>query len=207
MPTPAHLRLTVSGIFGTLIAPYERWSFRVNFGVGEGPTALAALADAGVANLAPILEGTKTVCRITEVKAASILATGLYAADPEIRPVNLPGTGSGGAEIPQVAMVASLMTGRRGATGRGRIYLPMPAADAGAGGVFTQQFADTTALRVANFLNGVNSGLGFGNAVVASTKGYVTPIEAVRVGRVPDTMRSRRTSIPEGYGTPVAVVP
>ena len=42
--------------------------------------------------------------------------------------------------------------------------------------------------------------------VIASTKGTNSPVTAVRVGRVPDTIRSRRTALPEGYGTAAPVV-
>lgn len=195
---PAHRRLTISGVFGTAAAPYERWSFRLNFGVGEAGD-LVPLADTAVANLTTLLAGIKTDARVTEVKAASIDANGLYDADPEIRVLDSPGTGTGGQPLPQVALAVSLTTDRRGPTGRGRIYYPMPAADVGAGGTFSAMYADTTAQRVASFLSALNQPAGFGNAVVASSKGYLTPVTGVRCGRVPDTMRSRRTSIPEDY--------
>jgi hypothetical protein len=41
--------------------------------------------------------------------------------------------------------------------------------------------------------------------VVASTKGFNTPVTSVRVGRVVDVIRSRRSSIPEAYTAPLAV--
>jgi hypothetical protein len=60
--------------------------------------------------------------------------------------------------------------------------------------------AQTTVLTACRaFVNAVN-GLSTNEKVsVVSSKGYTTDVTAVRLGRVPDTMRSRRGDLVEAY--------
>jgi hypothetical protein len=61
----------------------------------------------------------------------------------------------------------------------------------------------------ASFLNALGNEPGIDvlglTPVVASTKGYNSIVTGVRVGRVLDTIRSRRASLPENYGATVDV--
>lgn len=202
---PAHLRLTVSGIFGTVAAPYERFTMRINV-LPNFTNLQTGLAQAGV-NAVPALAGVmKNECRFTEVKAAAIGPNGLYSGDPVVTLVDIAGTRTAGVAIAQVSVVASLLTARRGATGRGRLYIPMPGFDVSAtGGVYAMGSVENMRLAVVTFLNSLNAFSGGPRCVIASTKGYLSLITGVRVGVVPDTMRSRRTSIPEAYSTTAAL--
>ncbi len=106
--------------------------------------------------------------------------------------------GSGTHNMPtQVALVASLMTSRAGPTGKGRIFLPWPAITPGTDFIITSAQAQTVANAVRTLVDGIST---FDNVVsVVSEKGYASPVTGVRVGRVPDTMRSRRHRRSEGY--------
>jgi hypothetical protein len=145
------------------------------------------------------------------VKFAAIGPDGKYTEDPVI--VDVADTPGGGgtfnATLPQAALVMSLGTARRGRSGRGRFYLPMPSVN------FlddlrlsvAQQDAAEAAL-AAHILNlGNQPGVDVLNlqVMVASTKGFLSPVTSVRVGRVVDTMRSRRRSLDEAYGAATVV--
>lgn len=152
---------------------------------------------------------------LEEVKIASIGADGKYVSDPiVINVADAPGGSTAPAEfkattLPQSAMAVSLVTARRGPTGKGRFYIPMPVMP-----VFDTSFTipdgNQTDLRasaqtlIQNLNNQPgNDSLGI-QVVVASSKGYNTPVTGVRMGRVVDTIRSRRASVLEQYG---AVLP
>lgn len=208
MPVAAHRRLTFSGFFGTATAPYEEWSFRLNLGVGEGGGDAAALAtaarDAFGTHLAPFIRSWAT---LTEVKYADIAAGGLYAGDPVIVEASIAGgAGAAGSQAPQVALAVSLDTELRGASGRGRFYLPAPGvALASADGLVGAAEIQSVANASAAFLGAINSPAGFGNVSIVSYKGSVQPVTSVRVGRALDTIRSRRRSLPETYTSDVTV--
>lgn len=215
MTVPAHRRLTFSGVFGSIASPYEQWSFRLNMGIGEGggdPAGLTTAAlDAYTTHLAGLI---RPHAILTEVKYAEILAGttlspgGVYAGEPTILAANVPGAASAATQAPppQIALAVSLQTETRGASGRGRFYLPAP----GGGIVVTDGLlAPTAAQSVATsagaFLSALNGPLGFGDVSVISSKGTSAVVTSVRVGRAFDTIRSRRRSILEGYGADVIV--
>jgi hypothetical protein len=114
------------------------------------------------------------------------------------------GTLVGGVKYPlQTAMVASLLTGRAGATGKGRIYLPAPSTALDSTFRYPEQTATDVATGVKGMVQAMNVALNtavIGAAVqVASSKGYLSKVTSVRAGRVPDTQRSRRGDLLEGY--------
>jgi hypothetical protein len=201
--------LTFSGIFGPVAAPVEEWSFRINFGVGEGGGDKAAFVQNAVSafttHLVPRL--ASGVGRLREVKLADIDAAGLYSTSPTVAPVDVAFAGSVSSNLPlQISCAVSLVTQRRGPTGKGRFYLPSPALGTlTAAGLMTASTAQAIATSAAAFMSALNGPAGFGNAVVVSTKGYDTVVEGVRVGVVPDTIRSRREKLLEGYGATLAV--
>lgn len=209
MPQPAHVRCTWSGVFGTAAAPVEIWSFSLK----------TAAPPAG-------LDGPALVVRATALKQAYqdyltpqfppyvVLTQALYAVtgpDGKVLrfpdgayqqgkvPADIVGAASGGQALPlQTALVVSFNTARPGATGKGRAFLPWQQAtsikgdfriDANTAGDVASQWAQL--VKVLNALGPACS--------VVSSKGYATPITSVRVGRVPDTMRSRRSKLIEGY--------
>lgn len=110
---------------------------------------------------------------------------------------------AGGAASPhpnQIALVATLTTNAtRGLASRGRMFMPAPVAQPGADGRITAAEALTVANGVKNLLVAIDAVEGIGIPVIASNVGAGQErfIRGVEVGRVLDTMRSRRTSLDE----------
>lgn len=213
MPKPAHCRVTFEGLVGTVAAPVEHWAFGVNFprealdadGNDTVDNALAAtLKGVWDSTLKAITPGDNF---LTQVKVSRIGADGHVEkrADSSYAQGVWVGSSVGGAGtvvVPlQTALVVSLTTARSGSTGKGRIFLPFP-------GMVLQvadkrlSAADTTtvAQTAKAFLNGLATPMTFAPQVVSS-KGYMSQVTGVRVGRTPDTMRSRRSDSPEAYVT------
>jgi hypothetical protein len=218
MAVPGHLRLTVSGVFGTAAAPQERWSFTVNADDDNTATSESdfqaigtGLATAYASNIASVMPANVV---LTETRVARILGgnagqpqgqTATRADGSYVQAVQAwDAAGAKGAinAPPQLAVCVSLVTGRAGASGKGRFFLPMVGF---APSLTDRRLTAADCGEVANaardFVQDVNAITGFGGVVVASTKGYLSPVTAVRVGRAIDTIRSRRGDIPEGYVT------
>jgi hypothetical protein len=125
--------------------------------------------------------------------------------------------GAGSApHAPQVACVASLLTDAdRGLANRGRLYFGGLAqaafsVDASNGKIPALQ-RDNFTTHCANFLNNLNNNVGVDQAsanfearVVSKgsgiREGIARKVTGVRVGRVLDTQRSRRSALAEEYG-------
>lgn len=215
-----HIRMTMLGTFGPAdgSAPRaESFSYGVNIGDAVGfqdPVDDGNLADDYAAD-AVAFHGrpgswisAQAVLQV--VKFARIGPDGRYTDDPRIVEVNQAG-GGGALRFPfQVALAVSLNTARRGATGRGRFFLPAPTCNLAANtGQFSLAETQQIAASVGQFLNDVNNRPGIDQlaqvAVVASSKGYNSAVTSVRVGTVADTIRSRRTSLNETYTPDVPV--
>lgn len=130
----------------------------------------------------------------------------IYLDDPEIAVVSQAGGGVvSGTPPPQLALAVSLMTARRGPTGKGRFYIPLPEltvvpSDSFRISTIQAEGVRGTAQTFLNSLNLVNLGTAnFPEVAVISSKGYATRVAQIRVGRVLDTMRSRRNKMPEAY--------
>jgi hypothetical protein len=207
---PAHKRVTFEGVFGTIAAPIEQWSFRLNLntdspGTGTVPTALATLASAYTSH---VRQHTTALARLTRVKYAEIGADGAYTSDPVLLDVDIPGTNVSTPNMPlQIALSISLNTALRGPTRRGRIFLPAPGfGTLTASGLIVNTAAQAIATGMKNFLDAINAEPQLGRVVIASSAGYLTNVTGVRVGVVPDTIRSRREKLSEAYGATLAVV-
>jgi hypothetical protein len=211
MAKPAHTRVTFSGVVGSVSAPIERWSFNINFPADALPSdGTDTVADAVASSLAADYASTLKVGMpddvvLTEVRAAHVLADGHVATRADGSYVQGVWTGSHvgwGAKqaVPlQTALCISLVTGRPGPTGKGRYFSPWPDIPIDS----TTQLVNETAIndkanQHAAFLNALATTMTFAPQVVSS-KGYMTEVIGVRVGRAPDTMRSRREDVPEGY--------
>lgn len=222
MPFAPHLRVTASGTLGgaatTGLGAVERFSYGFSISgttfhvpsasnnadamndIAADVRAFHGRAGSNIGNLAII----------DEVKIAAIGADGKYTSDPFISVTKQPGGGANGLTFPfQVSHAVSLVTDRRGPTGRGRFYLPLPLGSVDASGQITAALATGVATSVAQLVSAINDQPGVDSndsrVVVASSKGYNSPVVAVRVGRVLDTVRSRRRSAVEGYPAEVAV--
>jgi hypothetical protein len=104
---------------------------------------------------------------------------------------------------PQVALVVSLLTNEtRGLAARGRFYLPAPALGITTATALLNTSQVVTAVgHITTFLNAINTAMDPYRVAVASNvrDGMIREVKNVRVGNVLDTIRSRRTSIPETY--------
>lgn len=212
MPAPTHTRVTFSGIFGATTGPSEIWNFGLHFGPLQATTAAAATTIAGnlitpwTSYMKPMF--TSDVV-LTKVRVAVVAADGHVAKDfdgsykqGDWVGVNA-GSGTratGTGYLPlQTAMVGSLSSARPDATGKGRFFLPFPgvyalAADYRLGASDAQSLAGSLKSFINAAVTAVQAPL-----VIASSKGYLSNVTTVRVGRVPDTMRSRRNQELEAY--------
>jgi hypothetical protein len=222
MPYASHLRLTMSGDISEGTGPVlEEFSYRLNLS-NPGPVGLAndtRFSAAGAADLAAdavafhgrLGSRVGTMARLLTVKLAKIGPLGTYVADPFIVAVDQRGGGPNSVtHAPQVSLAVSLTTAQRGATGRGRFYLPLPSTIVTTNLTIQAVERDQVQASVVQFLNDINNWPGVdGNdpkVVVASTKGYNSTVNGVRVGLVLDTIRTRRNNLVEGYGATTAVV-
>jgi hypothetical protein len=217
-----HIRITALGRLGA--AASERFSFGLNMhrpaddgvpALGANQTVWDDVAADFRAYFSRVATAISNNAVLEEVKVASIGANGRYVSDPII--VNVADVGGGGGDgsnivIPQSAMCVSFGTARRGSSGRGRMYLPMPAVVLDFGSLLVSPAAalgirDSSATLIENLNNqpGIDV-LGL-QCCVASSKGFNSTITSVRVGRVVDTMRSRRRSLLENYTVPAAIAP
>lgn len=196
-----HYRLA----FGGSLFTDEEWSCRLNItSAGTLPDSTAAdgmLPDLVTAignwvNNADTL--LSTVAKLGWVKFNEINALGHYV-DPgasrtaEVSPLV---SGSGSASLPpQVAVVVSLRTAHsRGKAHAGRMFTPALAASAGLG-----YFQQTTAVAATatTLLNAINAVVTPAGVSIISATGESNAVTHVAVGRIFDTMRSRRRSLSE----------
>ena len=152
--------------------------------------------------------------QLTTLKLNEIGPNGRYANDSTtvVHDYGLPGIpGVGLAKYPpQIALAVSLKTAAsRGRAHAGRFYLPTPPAAMGTDGRVTPAAITDLNTHVGNLLNSINTSVPGWRLGVTSDIGEGTQrvITGFTIGRTFDTIRSRRTSIPEGYGTPVALAP
>lgn len=144
-----------------------------------------------------------TIVAYTEATAAEILDLSLgtlAAASHVMYATPIPGAGGNGIP-PQVATCISLTAGTRpnGTPLRGRFYLPTPGnASLQADGTFNTTVQGEY-LAFATGLVGALSGALVFPHVWSRSLALMQPVGEVRVGNVPDVIRSRRNSGPETY--------
>lgn len=214
MPAPAHSLITFSGVFGSFTAPVEIWSFGVktavvNLGSQAARKAMATQMETAFAtHLGGRLPSNVVLTRTrwAEINPVGLVARetdGAYSqGDATLGHIC---TGSGGSIMPlQTALVVSLNTPRPGPTGKGRFFLPFPAVSLANDFRITATDASTIGAAVKSFLDAINTAVStgptqVGKIVVASSKGYLSEVTSMRIGRVPDTLRSRRSALLEAY--------
>lgn len=201
-------RITYSG----RLYSAERWSLSVAMlGAPENAQeATQAHADAAINPFRVRMQPTMTGHSVFEwVKVARVGADGLYGDAESVVGVNAlagsAGTGTGALMAPQVSLAVTLRgSNPRAAAGNGRFYLPAPAVTPQSDGRITTGAAQTIADAAAAFINDLNAALP-GDVVIIgpqTEKGRAPAyqrVDSVRVGRVLDTVRSRRSSFPEEY--------
>ena len=207
---PAHTLVTWQGDFVPEGLPVEQWSFSLRLepdisGADNTvyTTGAATMRTAWTTHLAP-RQGSIIVLK--KVTVAAVTALGPWATGADGGYIkgeyngNDVGAVSNGNFLPlQNALAVSLVTARAGATGKGRFFLPVNQQALGSDGRLLAAARDQYLTSCQSFLNAVNAASGWGRVVVSSSKGYESLVTGVRIGRVVDTMRSRRRSLAEEY--------
>lgn len=211
MPVVPHYRVTFSGTFGPSTAPVEEWSWTLKTAQLLDPQQDKVTALAGVArtayqtHLAPLWSANT---RLQRVRAATVDEFGRVKRNADGGYVQhdvdgeIPGTSTGTILYPlQTAMVVSLMTRRSGPEGKGRMFLPWPQRAIGADYRVLAADVDSVTLAMTNFLNAFRNAAAPGPFIphVYSSKAVKSEVTGVRIGRVPDTLRSRRSRLVEAY--------
>jgi hypothetical protein len=196
-----HYRLAFGGPIGTV----EEWSCRLNI-TSSGDLPDSSAADGMLPDLVTALSTwvgaansmLSTSVHLSWVKFNEINALGHYvdAGSSRVAEVNPIINGSGQVRLPpQVAVVVSLRTAHtRGKAHAGRMFTPALAADAS-----STICTDTTAIAgtVTTLLNDINAVVTPAGVSVISATGESNHVTRVAVGRVFDTMRTRRRSLVE----------
>lgn len=224
MPAPEHFRVTWSGVFGTVAVPVEIWSFGLSLSLSANPPATKAelqpVADAMKGSFAVLQGSLPPSVHLTRTRVARVGNDGLVRRDVEgayVQADNLVSTTGSGSVVghpPQVALAVTLQSNQAGPTGRGRFYLPTPSGTTLSGDLRLSVVNRDALLTAAkNFLVSVNSygdqvGAEMGSVVIASggstlqgiTPG-LRPVTSMRLGRVLDTIQSRRNALEEDYAS------
>lgn len=213
MPIPKHFRITFRGVFRN--TP-EAWSHGVHM---QQTNNLASDAHLGDVNMATLLDAwgilaatggpaVPSSCQLMDIRAYEIGTDGHAIGNVKIFDTSAGGVfGNTAPKYPfQIALVATTVALNRGPAKLGRMYLPT-STTVGADGRISQSDALACAVRVADFLKKCSDAIDLPDtvesaaAVNVSTRGgpdgTLQSIDHVEVGRVLDTMRSRRTSLLE----------
>jgi hypothetical protein len=153
-------------------------------------------------------------CYLDFAKVALIGRQGLYPPDQNAHEhvfAHIAGGGSGAIPPNQIALAVSLTTGfTRGAAHRGRFYLPATTTPlVGTTGLISDAAADGVAAAAKAFVEAISDVPGLDTpyspgAVVMSRKSgqaRTRQVTGIAVGKVIDTQRRRRRSLPESYHT------
>lgn len=217
-----HLRLSAIGHLGT--PAVDHFSFGLSMSdatFGGFPTPLDEGVAAYLQNLADHIKDyfidsnalINESAFLDAVKIASIGTSGSYLfKPPHITEYNNPGAGTIiGNETPQTALCVSLTTDIVGPRTRGRFYLPMPTVPTSVedGYRISMASAQNVRDRVVTLIQDLNSETPPAGRTlrvcIASSTGINTEVTGVRVGRVIDTVRTRRNDIDEDYTTVASV--
>ena len=205
-----HTKITFGGDLGTGTNP-EGWTCSLHIG-GDGVNAqVSSQTDGEQAGIVQALKdwianpnmGINQLATMRFVKFAFIDPAGRYAEDAKRYdlPATIKGTAGPSAVKPfQVAHCLTLHTGKRGAQNRGRFYSPLPTLTLSPDGLVGLADCEAIGTATASLLSQINLTL-FNDTklIVASSKGHNSFVTGVTVGRVLDTVRSRRRSLKESY--------
>lgn len=189
----------------------ESWTWSMAFGSDFGPADPPAAIPAGVLTAIETFHGSSAVAlgagvTLNAVKLNMIGTDGRYVNPSETvehvyeTPVGAAGT----IQLPpQCATAVSLLTGaRRGLAHRGRFYVPRLGRTAGPDGRLTTTEQSALLTAAAAMVDSLNDALGpdFHCVVVSDRRtGAQRRVDSLAVGRVVDTIRSRRRGLEEDY--------
>lgn len=207
------LRLVASGTYFDTEQFAWTLSLIPNF---SSPTAGPEEVPQAVIDAVTAFHGSGSIAnsaRLTTLKLNLIGPDGRYVDDGDtvlhdFAPPGLPGGGQP-RHAPQVALAVSLQTARtRGRAHAGRFYVPSPTYPIDSTGRISAADAEVMVGNASTLIESLNAALPEFIVGVASDvgTGRFQAVTNVRVGRVLDTIRSRRSSLPEEYvvGEPVA---
>lgn len=214
MATPVHMKFTFRGVF---LGTPEEWSFGARFSRDNEAGADASIGDIDQAGVTTALGaliaqsggGTfSAAVKCTDWRAYQIGPTGVMEENPLIVDVSSDGLVGATANKypPQVSLVATLVANNRGPARFGRLYLPGPAAALDASMRISLADATSYATKVTAFLKAVSDSIdleltqsseGLNISEVPPVSGSRQTIDHVEVGRVLDTLRSRRRGLLE----------
>lgn len=159
--------------------------------------------------------------RLRTVKFADIGTDGRYLEDAVVLDAgDVSGgftIGEGGNRYPfQIAHAVTLLTDTPASRVKGRFYIPCPAWGVDVDGRISAANCEDVAESTQTFLNDVNNQPGIdvlGLRVVVASQGRQAPsapptnyvVDSLKVGRVLDTIRSRREDLSEAYTAPLTV--
>lgn len=222
MVYPAPLLRLVLG--GRLYNGAEGWTFSLHMASGsqllEAPTEVPAAVVSACSTYVATNGMLSNRVALDWIKFNRIGLDGRYTEQETVlhefgvNPVN--GTATTANFAPQTALAVTLRTAvQRGLAARGRYFLPIPGYQLGSSGTLSEGDRTFYATAATTFLDALNAAMaplagdgGAARVVVASEvgSGAIRPVTNVAVGGALDTIRSRRTSMPEQYfeGAPLA---
>jgi hypothetical protein len=202
MPGTAFTRVSVTGVIGATTSPFEIFSYGFALkhdGDFLGVVDTDAITTAIVAFHGAAATHISTTARIREVRYAHVAANGFQDQPTRRYPMDEPGAGGGDVRPSQVALAVSL----RGPAGvrpsRGRFYIPCPTQSFNPS---TGMMPDPDAIGLANqaaILANAIAARGPGIRMGIDTKTGTVQVTEIRVGKVFDTIRSRRNQQNEAY--------
>jgi hypothetical protein len=219
---PTHYRAVIEGgFFDASGNQVETWSTSYRVGVSSIGTTDSIDVDDYIDNelttFATSLFQTlrfNSQVKVTKLSCNRIGPDGRYADPSASHFKELTGTarieGQGSSQLLpiQTSLVVTLRSDKaRGPASHGRMYLPVPQAFVGGDWLLQQTFVDSVITDIANAFRAAD---GTGSAVTGAYSffpalvspagtGHLEKVTKVGVGRVLDTMRSRRRSIPERH--------
>jgi hypothetical protein len=230
-----HWRLTLSGTIGDVAPAPEIFSLGLSIGASAGPLGgmpndivWHKMLTASVAWFADAGNMISSNAHLTQIQLAAIGANGRFATDASGAYVRLletqsgmpqPGGGVYNGTAPQVAVAVTLDTKRPGKVGRGRFFVPVPNTKPLSGNLLIPPGdAAGIAAGARDWINLINTALANGTPpqgprVCVASGGSAKlgiapanyPVTSVRVGRVLDTIRTRRNAVDEAYSPGQAV--
>lgn len=214
MGTPVHMKFSFRGVF---VDTPEEWSFGCNFSRNNGTNADATVDDIDAGAVTSALaafighggsSSFHTDCKATEWRAYTIGPEGTMEGNP--LQVDVSGDAINGIASlrypPQVSLVATLVAEDRGPGRFGRMFLPGVASPLGEDYRISIGDATGWANQVGDFLKAVSDSIdlvltdsseGLNISRNPAPDGSRQTIHHVEVGRVYDTLRSRRHAMIE----------
>lgn len=209
-----HIKIVWRGyFFGTP----EEWSFSTKW---RSDYDLANDADINNIDASAMRNALLTYVNTTGIFSTRVRCSGwrAYAIGPDGKMVGNPRIeeyalsdeiGGNGTHNnpPQIALVVGTIADNRGPARFGRFYLPGPSAEVGADLRLSTAARDSALTATVAFLNSVQGSIDVPDTTVAATMVHSSPVgtgveqevQRIRIGRVYDTQRRRRTQLDEDY--------